>query len=370
MKRILLTIIAMVMFAGTAYAVNPQANRIDTDTTNFGGILNSSDTTVQKALDKVDNYTPPAPDLSSYWKSDGTSTATGNWDLGAHSLALSSINSGTTWVELNGTYNQFYLSAGVYNGKTYYSGYIPGGYGGYIYWSSATSSWIVSSTLGGGANWIRADPSVAGVYTRVPPDPPTNSTTTATTGYVWDIDSLGNFTTKLGAIDTDTLTVSNIYSHGVLSISSADGTLDSGYYGYDFYLSAGNGDYDNNVGSGGYAYLNGGTGFDTGHGGFLYLSGGDSLFGTGNGGRVYLTGGNCTVGSGLGGNVYIYGGISDYGISGKVFITGLVNFTGITGGIDFGSNTVTATAISTSSINIVMFEDEIVTYNDDVVMNF
>ena len=46
-----------------------------------------------------------APDLSAYWKNDGTSTATGNWNLGSHNLTTTgTLGAGATTVtSLNAT---------------------------------------------------------------------------------------------------------------------------------------------------------------------------------------------------------------------------------------------------------------------------
>jgi hypothetical protein len=82
---------------GTALTLDKTAisNRADvtilaTDILLFGDTSDSGNLkkgAVQDILDLT-----PAPDLSAYWKSDGTSTATGDWDLGSYILQLGGIN--------------------------------------------------------------------------------------------------------------------------------------------------------------------------------------------------------------------------------------------------------------------------------------
>lgn len=83
---------------------------------------------------------------------------------------------------------------------------------------------------------------------------------------------------------------------------------------------------------------------------FTYLGFGPTdgklIGGTGNGshyqGRdIYLQGGDPLSSAYVGGNVYILGGVSTAG-NGSVIITGPVNWTGITGNINIGSNNLTA----------------------------
>jgi hypothetical protein len=60
----------------------------------FGDVTDSSKIkkdTVQGILDLV-----PAPDLSGYWKNDGTATATGDWDIGAYSFNAKNIHYDTS----------------------------------------------------------------------------------------------------------------------------------------------------------------------------------------------------------------------------------------------------------------------------------
>ena len=100
----------------------PQASSVVTSTTNFGGTLSGADSTVQKALDTIDDhkhdaiylniantteYTPTANyhpatkkyvddalsgiDLSPYLKKDGTVALTADWDAGSYKITAEQL---------------------------------------------------------------------------------------------------------------------------------------------------------------------------------------------------------------------------------------------------------------------------------------
>lgn len=71
------------------------AERITVNADSHDGVLSPLDDTVQKALDTIDDY---SPDLSAYWKSDGTSTATGDWTLGTYDLTAQIITANNSMV--------------------------------------------------------------------------------------------------------------------------------------------------------------------------------------------------------------------------------------------------------------------------------
>ena len=182
-------------------------------------------------------------DLSAYWKSDGTSTATGNWDLGLHSFSAQTI--------------------------------------------VATDAKLTLGLIGFG-----------GGFKFTP-------TTSSEQFYV--------------AVDT---------------IST------SGAIGGSLNIKGGKGDT-----AGGSIIIEGGEGNGLGNtAGAVFITGGYNTVGSYNDGQVNIEGGNPATGNG--GDVNIYGGFAGSNpgdLYGRVRIGGPVDFTGIFGDIDFGSNKLTTT---------------------------
>ncbi len=75
MKKIMPIILTLLLLSTVAFAAEPKADKLRTDTADFGGNLSATDTTVQKALDTIDDMT-----VASTWGSI-TGTLSSQTDL-------------------------------------------------------------------------------------------------------------------------------------------------------------------------------------------------------------------------------------------------------------------------------------------------